>query len=577
MTIRSKSKLVRFLLIAALLFPTFFVSPAAHAQDAEENFWEVRSIYTNEFGVSQPLGLAFSPRANDFLVWDSDGKVTSISLYEEPVGSFNLNETVEDPLNLAFDPSSNSLMVLNPSRAELARINASADGLPAPAARAAARFNARALGLGNAKGITFDPASGRLFTLDPQAGQILRLRPNGASGFVPAPPQINLSMADRKQLRGIAYNPQNGHLVIANPGQQKLYELSEDGEVLKTFDLSSLELTEIRNMLFAPSTDITDDPANMNLFLLDSGGQIVELALVAPMTLPSGTTLLPTTLVQIIDTSKSAWNPSAPDASGIDYWPQRGRLLIADSEVEEMSNYWAGKNVFDLTTSGNLVSTCTTFTSKPVNNSWNNFSNEPTGLAINPNNNHIFFSSDASGGRIFEIAAGPDNNYCTQDDVVTFVNTTSLYGGKDSEDVTYANNRIFVAGGVDAEVWTWDLGPNGVLGGGDDGGVTHFDTASLGITNLEGLGYNGNNSTLLLVSPKKGENYVLEVSTTGSLLRAYNLPSTSTGKMIHKEDITHAPGSANSATRNFYITDRGVDNNQDPKENDGKIWEVALN
>ena len=49
--------------------------------------------------------------------------------------------------------------------------------------------------------------------------------------------------------------------------------------------------------------------------------------------------------------------------------------------------------------------------------------------------------------------------------------------------------------------------PMVVLGGGDDGPMTHFDTASLGFGILEGLGYNRNNGTLLLASPKSGDLY----------------------------------------------------------------------
>ena len=110
---------------------------------------------------------------------------------------------------------------------------------------------------------------------------------------------------------------------------------------------------------FAPSADHTDDPNIYDLFILDagqvtqaaktglaasvvplqqtasSGSQIVELSLEPAAALPPGTTLLPTTLVHVIDTSNAAWNPSAPDSTGLDYWPLTGRLLISDSEVEE--------------------------------------------------------------------------------------------------------------------------------------------------------------------------------------------------------------------------------------------------
>src|SRR6185503_3533050 len=209
-----------------------------------------------------------------------------------------------------------------------------------------------------------------------------------------------------------------------------------------SFDLASVGINNPSGMVFAPSVDTTDDPNIYDLFILDarvvssqqdasSGSQVVELSLVAPTALPAGTTLLPTTLVRLIDTSKAAWSSSAPDPAGIDYWPLTGRLLIADSEVDEMPAYFTGKNVYQSTTSGTLVSTCST----------TSFSNEPTGVAINPNNNHIFFSDDTgSNDKVFEVSLGADGQYCTADDTVTVTNVASLYRVSDAEDVAYGNN-----------------------------------------------------------------------------------------------------------------------------------------
>ena len=184
MFIRSQSALFLFLLSVVLIISQFFVkTPPVAAQDEGAPYWKVRSIDTNEHGVAKPVGLAFSPLSNDFLILEADGAITAITKDEEPTGRFSLSETVEDPLNVAFDSSSDSLFVLNRGRSELAKIHAGPNGLPLPAARAAARFNTQSLGLQDAKGLTFDPNSSRLFILDAQGGQILFLRPNAASGF----------------------------------------------------------------------------------------------------------------------------------------------------------------------------------------------------------------------------------------------------------------------------------------------------------------------------------------------------------------------------------------------------------
>ena len=59
------------------------------------------------------------------------------------------------------------------------------------------------------------------------------------------------------------------------------------------------------------------------------------------------------------------------------------------------------------------------------------FSNEPTGVAINRNNNHIFFSDD-DANKIHEVSLGPDGIYCTADDAVTTVNVGSVYNIQDA-------------------------------------------------------------------------------------------------------------------------------------------------
>jgi hypothetical protein len=200
----------------------------------------------------------------------------------------------------------------------------------------------------------------------------------------------------------------------------------------------------------------------------------------------------------------SIWSNPSPDPSGIDYWPARGQFLISDSEVEESVNnnppvYWHGYNVFLSTLSGDLAGNCTTFTSNQSQQTYNDFANEPTGVAINPNNNHIFFSNDGSNSRVFEVGMGADNVYCTSDDTLTRTLVASLYGATDAEDVAFGNNTVFIADGINAEVYSIPLGANGILGGGDDGPVTHFDTTALGFSDLEGLGYNQDNGTLLIV------------------------------------------------------------------------------
>lgn len=563
------------------------------AQGTDGPAWVVRSLNTSEYGVNAPKGLAFSPKANSFLVLDGSSQSTLIRMDESPAGSLVLPDAQSDPLNAAFDQNSGGLYIFKQGQKEVVRLGEDATGRPRSAG--AARFNMDALGIANPQGLTFSSESGSLYILDADRGEVVSVAPNASLGFDANAAlrsgkvtRISLEKLGSGTFRGIAHNPENGHLYVSNPAQKKIYEVDLNGRLVSTFDLQALGIQNPMAMTFAPSVDNTDNPKIHDLFILDSGGsaqaassgllaraaaaqetasgsRIVELALRAPAALPSGTTVLPTSLVQIIDTSNAAWNPSSPDPSGIDYWPLTGRLIIADSEVEEMPNYYQGSNVYQSTFTGTLKSTCdTTY-----------FSKEPTGVAVNPTNNHLFFSDDTGSDRVFELSLGPDNTYCTADDIVTVTNVNALYGVTDAEDVAYGNNTLFIAGGVAAEVYRIPLGANGVLGGGDDGAMTQFDTLALGFTDLEGIAYNTDTGTLFIVSTKGTERYMGETTVTGTLLRAYDL-SLMGGAGNIRSGITFAPGSQNASVRNLYVASRGVDNNADRNENDGRVWEIAL-
>jgi len=606
--------LLRLLLIVGVIFtPLVSTRSSASAQNSSAPFWVVRSLYTREYGVNAPKGLAFSSIENTILILSESTSMALVTMREDSAGTRNIPDAMNDPLNSAFDEQTDSLYVFNHGKSELVKIKADGRGLP-DAKVSPTRFAVQALGIKDPQGLTFNSSDGHLFILDAGKSQIVSVVPHPTLGFDANEAissnrvqRISLRKLGTGEFRGLAYNPGNEHLYVVNPAQMKLYEVTQNGDLISTFDLASSGIHNPSAMTFVPSVDATDDPNKYDLMILDSGSttlaslsgpnasgagllvmgaarltaqdstlqgaQIVELALEPQAALPSGTTLVPTTLVHVIDTSRPVWgDPSAPDTSGVDYWPMTGmpgmtpRLLISDSEVDEMTVFPPFyQNVFFSSFSGTRIGSCSTTTPSRTG-----YSNEPTGAAVNRNNNRIYYSDD-DANKIFEVGMGPDNTYCTADDTVTTVSVSSLYNIQDAEDIAYGDNKVFVAGGDDAEVYIIPLGPNGVLAGGDDGAMTHFDTASKGFSVLEGLGYDWDNGTLLLASPNDA--YIGEVTTTGTLLRAYNLANYD---IKHREDVTFAPSSQNSGFNNLFVAARGSDNDSNPTENDGKIWEINV-
>ena len=547
--------------------------------------FQVRSIEVSQFGMSHPVGLTYFPLADNFAVLEKPGLETTgtdsrvVSLfdpYEISAGKVELPFAITDPLNVSFDTQSSSLLFLDQANQELVQAQVDERSGPSPSFHTTERFNIQTLGIRNPQGVAFDPRNGQLFILDAADPRIVQITPDPVTKFDGKSAvqgdritYIELEPLRGIPLRGIAFNPQNGLLYLHSPEEKTLYEIDEKGSVLSLRDLSDIRLDDPQAMVFAPSGDPTDDPGSMSLYIADSGpgseqasgdGQIVELSLTEPdrMDLPASN-FVPY-LIQVIDTS--LWNPPSPDPTGVDYFPSIGRLVIVDSEVEETA-IWQGANVFVATLSGNLDTTCSTIT----------FSNEPTGVAINPNNNHLFFTDDNKDD-VFEVDPGADGMYCTGDDTRTSFDTQA-FNNFDPSGITYGQGNLFIADGLGSEVYIVSPGVNGIFVGvppaGDDT-VTQFDTSVLGLLDPEGIGYHPSRGTLFIVS-RADNGFMVETTTTGEVVNVFILSSVN----IHAPSgLGIGPGSQNPFVSNIYITARGVDNNSDPNENDGKVYELSL-
>jgi len=289
-------------------------------------------------------------------------------------------------------------------------------------------------------------------------------------------------------------------------------------------------------------------------------GLLLTLTLVA--SLCSGAAAMSTsTLVNTIDTSMLS--PPSPDPAGLEYHPTNDRLIISDSEVNEVAIF-TGVNVWETTLDGTIVATSVTTA----------FSNEPTGVAYNPGNQHWFFTDD-NARRVFEVDLGTDGTLGTADDVVTNFKT-STFGCTDPEGLAYDTDQghLFVVDGAGAEVYEVDAGPNGVFDGvspdGDDV-VVQFDVEIIGLRDPEGVAYNADAGTLYIVDRRT--DIVAETARDGMLISRIDIGFTG---IKNPAGIVHAPASTNPADKHLYICDRAVDNGSDPDENDGMIFEITI-
>jgi hypothetical protein len=269
------------------------------------------------------------------------------------------------------------------------------------------------------------------------------------------------------------------------------------------------------------------------------------------------------TMVQTINAWQ--WSPPSPDSSGIVYIAHRGTLLVTDGEVDEMPALFTGDNLFEMNGSGNLVDTLTTI----------GFSDEPTGAAYNPDNHHLFFADDTGTRRVYELDPGTDGLYNTSDDVVTSFRT-SPFGNTDPEGLAYDTTRgvLHIADGVNEQIFTVDSGANGRFDGvaadGGDDIVTSFDTTILGIIDPEGIAYDPVYDLLYIIATQDS---IAQVTPTGTLVGMLDI---SAANARNPAGLEFAPSSVNPDQTSLYVVARGVDNDSNPNENDGVVYEFSM-
>jgi hypothetical protein len=272
----------------------------------------------------------------------------------------------------------------------------------------------------------------------------------------------------------------------------------------------------------------------------------------------------PGTVVRTVDTW--LWDPPSPDPSGITYRPDTGELITCDAEVEETVDgitYYQGVNVWTHTLSGVVTSTYTTVGD----------SNEPVGISFDPAGGRLWYSDDVRGS-IFEVAFGPDGIFGSADDDVRELRNYDDAGCGDMEDLTYNN--------VDGHIYTTSSSSsmckigvgasghfNGVPPQGDDV-VTVIPIPNSPFLDPEGIVYDPFWNTLVIADRATRDLY--EITPSGGVLRKIDVNFPSGTKPA---GVTIAPGSINPMMRNYYVVDRRVDNDGDPEENDGRMFEVV--
>jgi len=373
-----------------------------------------------------------------------------------------------------------------------------------------------------------------------------------------------------------AYDARTRHTYRLDAKAGVLLESNQSGVVVSRRNVADLKLRGVAGMAIRPTADTTDAASATSLYVsvanasddgAATGPAVLELALAAPVT-AEALALVQDNVghkIKEIDTTAANWDPFSPDPSGIAYAGSIGKLVVDDGEVEEtnVNNYpYEGINVWEVdpvTGAGDGI--LDTTAGSPINK-------EPVGVAWDPDRNELYISRDGSSSAIWAYTRIGTQWVLRNSRLVTG------FGVADAEGLAFGNGQLYIGDGTNKEIWIIGPGQDGIVATGDDVLVSHFDTAVLGITDPEGVGIDHNTGHVWILSHKDGEGMV-ETLPDGTLVSTthFDFPTNNPGGL----DIAPTSSTTDDPTAmSAWVAQRGVDNNSDPNEKDGKIFEVSM-
>lgn len=265
-------------------------------------------------------------------------------------------------------------------------------------------------------------------------------------------------------------------------------------------------------------------------------------------------------LIQMIDAA--AWDTPAMEPSGIVWHPSSRRLIVVDSEINEVSGF-QNVNMWHINHSGTVFATGAT--TGPA--SAGSYSNEPTGLGYDASTDTLFISDDTAsiGAPVHVVKPGLDGQFGTTDDEAVSINLR-IHGATDTEDPEFdpVTGHLFVLSGVDREIFRIDP-VDGIFGDGNDI-ITSFDISHLGPTDFEAMTSSPSRRTLYVGAHNTDQ--IFEITHDGQLVRTINV---NIPGLRFISGLAIAPSSVNPSVMSLWIVDRGkIDTT------DGKILEIAV-
>jgi hypothetical protein len=284
----------------------------------------------------------------------------------------------------------------------------------------------------------------------------------------------------------------------------------------------------------------------------------------------SGGEILSIRQVNVFDTGFStSGNPlpvPAIDPAGVVYHEPTNTLFVADSEINEVAPAFdvVQANIFQtpLTGTNTLDKWDTTQNTgaEPVAN------REPTGITYCPGDGHFYVSND-DADHIYR--------YAYDGTSLTAVDAVSTRGvASDPEGITCdpATGLIYVIGGIEVSIIVYSYNSGFVL---ED--IIDLPTTAgnpNGYPNdAEGIAFDPGSNHLFIVAAN--EDRIYEYDVFGVFIKSFDIGTFSPNPRS-AQGLTIGPSSQDPQQTSFYISDAMWDNDSDPNERDGRIYEAII-
>ncbi len=255
----------------------------------------------------------------------------------------------------------------------------------------------------------------------------------------------------------------------------------------------------------------------------------------------------------------------AIDPAGVEYHPPSGHVFIADSEIDEVAEVWSkiGANIFEVNLAGTLL--YASYDLVALGN------DEPTGIAYNPDDGHFYVTNDITR-TIIRYSFSPGGGFVEDDSV--FIDDISEL--EDCEGIACdPTGLLYVVDGAFADIGMFTYSGSAFIHEGTFDLAALNDPANVPI-DPEGIAYNTCSDRLFLVTDT--EDRVYEFTTAGIFVARYDLADFAP-TVIAPQGLTFAPTSDTGddpAALALYLADGQIDNNVDPDERDGVIYEADV-